>query len=122
MPMMRSLDTIFNGLANTYRQQGSGETRAVSESPQDQGDESREGTPAFAATGRLFPRDAEGPQPMNRSVDSLNEYVALSFPMIPIHGGYSLCMLTASTIVFLNSSGLILVDLAGQLEVVEFES
>lgn len=90
MPVMRSLDTIFNGLANTYRQQGGGETRAASEGPQNQGDESREGTPAFAATGRLFPRDAEGPQPMNRSVDSLNEYVALSFPMIPVHGGYSL--------------------------------
>ncbi|BDD60886.1 hypothetical protein MAP00_005976 [Monascus purpureus] len=77
MPVMRSLDTIFNGLANTYRQQGGGETRAASEGPQNQGDESREGTPAFAATGRLFPRDAEGPQPMNRSVDSLNDILEL---------------------------------------------
>lgn len=84
MPVMRS---IFNNMAIPYRQQHVG-AHPVGEGFQPQppgpgypGDRNQDQPPPpFAATGRLFPRDADHPQPMVHPVDGLGEYVGfLSF-------------------------------------------
>jgi E3 ubiquitin-protein ligase RNF115/126 len=80
MPMVRSLDTIFHGLADTYRQGQNNQTqdrRAPGPGTETDAEEyrTRSESPEFRATGRLFPRDADGPQPMAPPLNTLGEYV-----------------------------------------------
>lgn len=71
MPMMRSLETIFNGLAETRRNQDRTETpRQDSTEPDER---PRDMPPEFGATGRLFPRDTNGPQNMAPPLSTLGE-------------------------------------------------
>lgn len=131
MPMVRSLDTIFNGLANTYLQQGRVGGRPLNEGFDDTEERTREGTPGFAApgfsaTGRLFPRDADGPQPMTRSVDTLGEYVSFLCHPCYFHGATVLpdeiILNIFVSIVFLISFKRTLMELADGLEEVASES
>lgn len=83
MPMVRRLDTIFHGLADTYRQQGR-ETRQEQNmrnyddfpDPDEQAPDEPYEPHEFGPTGRLFPRDANGPQPPAAPLGTLGEYVS----------------------------------------------
>lgn len=83
MPMVRSLDTIFHGLADTYRDQGRRESQQE-EDPWGGGgrntyghdEHDRERYQEYRPGRRLFPRDANGPQPMAPPVGTLGEYVS----------------------------------------------
>lgn len=94
MPMVRRLDTIFHGLADTYRQQGQGQGQSLDrESSRQAGatsalpqhddfsdpEERAPGEPDDFGPPRLFPRNADGPQPMAPPLGTLGEYVA--FPI-----------------------------------------
>jgi hypothetical protein len=46
----------------------------------------RSESPEFRATGRLFARDADGPQPMAPPLGTLGEYVAIFFWSFIVHG------------------------------------
>lgn len=81
MPMVRSLDTIFHGLADTYRYQGrrnpydepwQGPNGEEYEREQQR---EREREQEFGPGRRLYPRDANGPQPMAPPFGTLGEYV-----------------------------------------------
>ncbi|KOC18260.1 RING finger domain protein [Aspergillus flavus AF70] len=101
MPMVRGLDTIFHGLADTYRQTEYRQPNERDSSPglwrtdrQNQGSgpngsriyntsfdidmntRSNGGVGSeFHTTGGLHPRDADGPQPMGTPLRTLGEYV-----------------------------------------------
>lgn len=101
MPMVRGLDTIFHGLADTYRQTEYRQPNERDSSPglwrtdrQNQGfgpngsriystsfdidmnTRSNGGVGSeFHTTGGLHPRDADGPQPMGTPLRTLGEYV-----------------------------------------------
>lgn len=85
LPVVRSLDTIFHGLADTYRQgQNQNQNQNQNRNAPGQGNETdadehrvRSESPEFRATGRLFARDADGPQPMAPPLGTLGEYVAI---------------------------------------------
>ncbi|XHG02079.1 hypothetical protein AWENTII_005441 [Aspergillus wentii] len=78
MPMMRSLETIFNGLAETRRNQDRTETpRQDSTEPDER---PRDMPPEFGATGRLFPRDTNGPQNMAPPLSTLGDILDLLRP------------------------------------------
>lgn len=87
IPVVRSLDTIFHGLADTYRHgqnqdqnQNQNQNRnATGQENETVADEhrARSESPEFRATGRLFARDADGPQPMAPPFGTLGEYVAI---------------------------------------------
>lgn len=109
--MVRSLDTIFHGLADTYRHQG----RRGSQGEPGQGafaqdDPDREREPDYGPGRRLYPRDANGPQPMAPPFGTLGEYVPFLF--ILSHGRCD----TNALIVYLTSSAR---TLAVGLEVLE---
>ncbi|GLA35796.1 hypothetical protein AnigIFM63309_001177 [Aspergillus niger] len=85
MPMVQGLDSIFHGLASTYRQQNrpGGQAQAPG-SDRDRGRtlgsfafdieaEGRTGTQA----GGLHPRDADGPQPVNNPLRTLGDILEL---------------------------------------------
>lgn len=84
MPMVRTLDTIFHGLADTYQQQGrrlsrqerAGEPGATS---RDEFDDPEEVAPGSRPEERerLFPRDADGPQPMGHPLGTLTDILEL---------------------------------------------
>lgn len=88
--MVRHFDSIFRGLADT-RQQGRRESRQadpVRQPPWQQQQQSpfdypdpEERAPdephEFGSTGRLFPRNADGPQPPGAPLGTLGEYVTL---------------------------------------------
>ncbi|RHZ57101.1 putative RING finger domain protein [Aspergillus thermomutatus] len=83
MPVVRSLDTIFHGLAETYRQ-GQPQNQTQNRSATGEGHETdldehraRSESPEFRATGRLFPRDADGPQPMAPPLGTLGDILEL---------------------------------------------
>lgn len=86
MPMVRQLDTIFHGLADTYRQQGQRQRRestrqAGAARPQhDDFPDPEERAPGepndFEPTSGLFPRNADRAQPMAPPLGTLGEYVA----------------------------------------------
>lgn len=82
VPMVNRLNTIFGGLADTYREQGREYGRPSQHPPTPQHDvpDPDERAPdephEFGPTGRLFPRDADGPQPMAPPLGTLGEYVA----------------------------------------------
>lgn len=81
MPMVQGLDSIFHGLASTYRQQNRpGGQAQASGTDRDRGRtlgsfafdieaEGRTGT----RDGGLHPRDADGPQPVNNPLRTLGE-------------------------------------------------
>lgn len=83
MPMVRRLDTIFHGLADTYRQQGR-ETRQEQNArnyddfpdPDEQAPDEPFEPHEFGPTGRLFPRNANGPQPPAAPLGTLGEYAS----------------------------------------------
>ncbi|KAL4887838.1 hypothetical protein BDV59DRAFT_196949 [Aspergillus ambiguus] len=106
MPMVRGLDTIFNGLAETYRQAGEyrqmgNRVRAQhrdqppTDAPSDsstapqQGPRVWQGSFGFTlggnggarseyhTTGGLHPRDADGPQPMDTPLRTLGDVLEL---------------------------------------------
>ncbi|KAF7125648.1 hypothetical protein CNMCM5793_001887 [Aspergillus hiratsukae] len=82
MPMVRSLDTIFHGLADTYRQGQNNQPqdrRATGPPYETDAEEhrARSESPEFRATGRLFPRDADGPQPMAPPLNTLGDILEL---------------------------------------------
>lgn len=89
MPMVRHFDSIFHGLADT-RQQGRRESRQADpvrqrpwqqqqqqlfDSP-DPEERAPDGPHEFGPTGRLSPRNADGPQPPGAPLGTLGEYVA----------------------------------------------
>ncbi|PYH87375.1 hypothetical protein BO71DRAFT_188920 [Aspergillus ellipticus CBS 707.79] len=91
MPMVQGLDSIFHGLATTYRQQPRPPTSVPSSnptsptSPPDRGrtlgtyefDLDAEGrTPGSQEPG-LHPRDANGPQPVNNPLRTLGDILEL---------------------------------------------
>lgn len=86
LPIVRTLDTIFHGLADTYRQQGrrpaaGSQRQGDRDTPmRDEWDDPEEVEPEPGPWGRegLYPRDANGPQPMGHPVGSLNEYVIIA--------------------------------------------
>lgn len=77
MPMVRSLDTIFHGLADTYRNQGRRDSEQDDPWQNFQGQEGhdREREETFGPGRRLYPRDANAPQPMAPPFGTLGEYV-----------------------------------------------
>lgn len=92
MPMVRRLDTIFHGLADTYRQQGQGQGQSLDrESSRQAGatsalpqhddfsdpEERAPGEPDDFGPPRLFPRNADGPQPMAPPLGTLGDILEL---------------------------------------------
>ncbi|OJJ47210.1 hypothetical protein ASPZODRAFT_15887 [Penicilliopsis zonata CBS 506.65] len=77
LPMVRSLDTIFHGLADTYHPEARSPLLSRGASPLQQ-ERGRESSPQYAAAGgRLYPRDTEGPQPMGAALGTLNDVLDL---------------------------------------------
>lgn len=127
MPMVRRLDTIFHGLADTYRQQGQGQGQSLGQEssrqaadmsarPQRDGfpdpEERAPGEPDDFGPPRLFLRNADGPQPMAPPLGTLGEYVAFLFLFMLMYHPLTL-------IVFLSSFSKISVKEDRGLEVVE---
>lgn len=100
MPMVRSLDTIFHGLADTYQHQGRRYPQPGEpwQNFPGQDDHDRQREEAFGPGRRLYPRDANAPQPMAPPFGTLGEYVLSSFPII--HRSKTMLM---RFIVYLNS-------------------
>lgn len=102
MPMVHSLDTIFRGLADTYQYQGRGGRQG--EDPwgdfdgRDQHDQDHDEQryQQYGPGRRLYPRDANAPQPMAPPFGTLGEYVHAAFTHLK-----RVTVLT--TLVYLNS-------------------
>ncbi|PWY89530.1 hypothetical protein BO94DRAFT_594138 [Aspergillus sclerotioniger CBS 115572] len=84
MPMVQGLDSIFNGLANTYRQQNPpGSTSSQPHTPdRDRGRTLGSFEFDIEADGRgqddgLHPRNADGPQPLNNPLRTLSDILEL---------------------------------------------
>ncbi|RJE17698.1 RING finger domain protein [Aspergillus sclerotialis] len=79
MPMVRSLDTIFHGLADTYRNQGRRDPQQGDpwQNFHGQEDHDREREEAFGPGRRLYPRDANAPQPMAPPFGTLGDILEL---------------------------------------------
>lgn len=80
MPMVRSLDTIFHGLADTYRHQGRRESQSedpwgggVYRHDEHEHDQERERDQQYGPGRRLYPRDANAPQPLAPPLGTLGE-------------------------------------------------
>ena len=83
LPLLRNFDTIFHGIANTYNQQGPGPRRTGNPGiasntppvgPAESNPTGNGGRNTFTATGRLWPRDANNPQPDAQPFENMNEY------------------------------------------------
>lgn len=80
VPMVNRLNTIFGGLADTYREQGRPSEAGHHDVP-DPDERAPDEPHDFGPTGRLFPRDADGPQPMAPPLGTLGEYVTHFAPI-----------------------------------------
>ncbi|OOF99451.1 hypothetical protein ASPCADRAFT_203217 [Aspergillus carbonarius ITEM 5010] len=84
MPMVQGLDSIFNGLASTYRQQNTAGSTSSQPHIRDRDRGRTLGSFEFdiEADGRrqddgLHPRDADGPQPLNNPLRTLGDILEL---------------------------------------------
>lgn len=82
-PLLRNLDTIFHGIANTYTHQGPGAgqmnpgpfgaTPPQQTGPAESTPTGNGGRNTFTATGRLWPRDANNAQPDAQPLGGMDE-------------------------------------------------